>query len=55
MLEYEYFKNLVSSSECFANKTVWNICSIYDGSALAIYIDEESNITLELNEVHYSD
>jgi parallel beta-helix repeat protein len=42
------------SGRC-ANNTVWNIHSIYDGSAAGIYVDGGSNITVELNEVHHSD
>ncbi|CAF1044032.1 unnamed protein product [Adineta steineri] len=42
------------SGRC-ANNTVWNIHSVYDGSAAGIYVDGGSNITIEWNEVYQSD
>lgn len=42
------------SGRC-VNNIVWNIHSVYDSSAAGIYVDGGSNITVESNEVSYSD
>lgn len=42
------------SGRC-ANNTVWNIHSVYDGSAAGIYVDGGSDIIVEMNEVYHSD
>ena len=48
------FGNLGARSGLCANNTVWNIHSIYDGSAAGIYVDGGSDITIKLTELHHS-
>ncbi|CAF1460798.1 unnamed protein product, partial [Didymodactylos carnosus] len=47
-------KQIVRNGIC-ANNTVWNIHSVYDQSAAAIYVDGARNITIQYNEVYRSD